>query len=121
MDAKLPEINLGAAVCDRLRTLYHDTKPWIDCYRDVAVRFTELKAIARKFYCDKTEHEMLMELARYSPEDLKEAFENGNENTRISCERHTEAAAGQAHNDPGKRDAETETGLRIHQATSTRD
>jgi len=78
MDAKLPEINLGAAVCERLRTLYHGTKPWGDCFKEVAQKFTELKVIARKFYCDKTELEMLREIARYSIDDIKEMFNHGN-------------------------------------------
>ena len=38
----------------------------------VAKQFTELKSIARKFYCDKDELGILKELEKYSENDIKE-------------------------------------------------
>ncbi len=74
MEANYPEINLGATICERLRTIYHPDKPWVDCYKEIAQKLTELKANSCKFYTDKTEIEILMELCKYNDQDLMEMF-----------------------------------------------
>jgi hypothetical protein len=61
-------------VCRKLRDIYHPTVRWFECYQSVATKFIELKKIVRKFYPDKTEVEILMELAKYSNSDLKDVF-----------------------------------------------
>lgn len=66
------EINLGETVCRKLRAIYFSEIAWSECYRLVAQKFCELKVIARKFYADKNEIEMLMELSRYSSQDLQD-------------------------------------------------
>lgn len=76
MEAKVHEITLGETVCDRLKIIYFDKRPWPECYKDVARKFSELKVIMRKFYVDKTEIEMLRELTRFTYQDLKDAFED---------------------------------------------
>jgi hypothetical protein len=48
----------------------------------VAAKLCALKAIARKFYCDKNDHEILMQLVRYSIEDIKDAM-NGSEDAAV--------------------------------------
>jgi hypothetical protein len=71
-EPKYPEITLGEMVCEKLKAIYHTDDPWQKCYMQVAQRFTDLKRIARKFYCDKDELEMLQELVRYSEKDIQE-------------------------------------------------
>jgi predicted nuclease of restriction endonuclease-like RecB superfamily len=72
----LSAVNLGANVCNSLKQIYFPDQPWQACYRDVAQKFTCLKQIMRKFYSDKSEIDMLKELQRYSPEDLRSAIES---------------------------------------------
>lgn len=67
-------VTLGETVCAKLRDIYFANIPWIDCHTDVAARFTHLKIIARNFYTDKSEHEMLIELNKYSQQDILDAF-----------------------------------------------
>ena len=74
MEAVLPQINIGATVCAKLKIIYYPDKPWIECYRLVAGKFTELKNIARKFYAGKSEIEILQELAKYSNSDIIDAM-----------------------------------------------
>lgn len=74
-EAKLHEIILGETVCEKLKALYFEKTPWQDCYKAVARKFSELKVIARKFYVDKTELEMLKELSRYTAKDIEDAFD----------------------------------------------
>lgn len=49
---------------------------WFDCYRNVATKFTELKKKARKFYENLTDREVLIELQKYSPQDLKDMIDD---------------------------------------------
>lgn len=83
MNHKYPEWNaqvaLGEQVCIRLKILYHPETPWADCYRKVGHLFTDLKKIARQFYTDKCELDILKELSRLSAEQLKVFFEHGND------------------------------------------
>lgn len=76
MEAKYPEINLGATICEKLKQIYFSDKPWIDCHKDVATKFTEMKRMMRKFYTDKTDREILKELIKYDTMDIEEIFNN---------------------------------------------
>ena len=76
MEAKLPEITLGETVCRKLKDIYFSEMPWISCYRDVAIKLTELKRLAKAFYADKNDLEVLKELIKYSDTDIVEAFNN---------------------------------------------
>jgi hypothetical protein len=62
-------------VCEKLKVIYFKDLPWVDCYKSIAQRFTELKSIARKFYMDKNEFEILQELSKYTERGISEAFE----------------------------------------------
>ena len=74
MEAKLTEIILGEAVCEKLKAIYHPNETWIACHVSVSRKFSELKKIMRKFYSDKNEHEMLIELNKYNKEDIEECL-----------------------------------------------
>jgi hypothetical protein len=75
MDAIYPEILLGEAICEKLKYIYHTDEHWSKCYIQIAKRFTDLKRIARKFYCDKDEIGMLQELVKYSDKDIQDMAE----------------------------------------------
>jgi hypothetical protein len=68
-------VTLGETVCEKLRIIYHTDQPWPECYKHVAQKFSALKQIMRKFYSEKTEIEILIELQRYSHQDILDAFE----------------------------------------------
>lgn len=74
MEAKLPEIVLAESICEKIKNVYFPNKSWVQCYQDVARGFTELKRIARQFYTDKTDKEILTELTRYGTDDIREAY-----------------------------------------------
>lgn len=80
MDAKLKKetitqiINLGDPICRRLKQIYYPDKPWVECYKDVSIKFSQLKKIAKRFYTDKTDKDILIELAKYSNNDIKDCF-----------------------------------------------
>lgn len=78
MDARV-EINevitLGAAVCEKLKVIFHPDEPWSACHKQVAKRFSELKVKMREFYTDKDDKGILQELVRYSVDDLKDVLE----------------------------------------------
>jgi len=67
--------NLGTPICMKLKNIYFSDKKWPECYKEVASKFTQLKRVARKFYTDKSELEMLKEIAKYSENDLKDTYE----------------------------------------------
>lgn len=71
----MPQINLGATVCEKLKTVYHSEKKWIDCYKDVTTKFNKLKNEAKKFYVDKDDKEILQELGRFNHSDIIDALE----------------------------------------------
>lgn len=52
---------------------------WVKCHTLVACKLNELKTVARKFYYDKSDREILTELVRYSLEDIKDALSYGTE------------------------------------------
>lgn len=62
-------------VCEKLKTIYYPHKPWIECYKDVATKFTALKKVIRKYYPDQPDVEVVRNLNKYSVEDIKEAIE----------------------------------------------
>lgn len=57
-------------MCEKLKNIYFNDIHWSDCYKNVAVKFTELKEKARKFYVEKQEIEILKELCKYNEQDL---------------------------------------------------
>ncbi len=59
-------------VCRKLRTFYFENIPWIDCYKDVAVKFAILKKNSINFY--KNEIEMLIALEKFTFEEFEEAI-----------------------------------------------
>ena len=77
MEAKYPEITLGEPICIQLKQMYFPETPWPECYRQIADRLTELKKIARKFYVGKDNCEILKEIIKYSDDDIREMFEDG--------------------------------------------
>lgn len=70
----MQEVVLGEMVCSKLKNIYFSNIPWIKCHQDVAIKFTNLKDAARKFYKEKTEIEMLTELSKFSREDIQDAL-----------------------------------------------
>jgi hypothetical protein len=78
MEATLDqEITLGATVCERLKGIYFKEIAWPECYRILSGKFSILKSIARKFYVDKNNIEVLNELIKYKDQDIIDAFEQG--------------------------------------------
>lgn len=74
MESKIAEINLGAAICEKLKIIYFDKQSWSSCHEKVKLKFNELKSIAKKFYSDKTELEVLKELIKYTNQDIIDLF-----------------------------------------------
>lgn len=70
----MPYINLGAMICEKLKVIYHNDKKWNECYKDVGDKFTNLKVIAKKFYQDKSEIEILIEMGKFSHSDVIDAL-----------------------------------------------
>lgn len=74
MEAKYAEINLGATVCEKIKEIYFKDQAWIGCYKNIVLKFTQLKEIMRKFYTDKTDKEILQELIKYNNKDIEDIF-----------------------------------------------
>jgi hypothetical protein len=74
MESVREEIKLGAVICERLRIIYFNSIPWINCYKDVAAKFRLLKESMINFYSEKTEKDILIELNKFSDEDIKDAL-----------------------------------------------
>ena len=74
----MPEITLGETVCRKLKDIYFSEMPWISCYRDVAIKLTELKRLAKAFYADKNDLEVLKEFIKYNNMDILEVFNTRN-------------------------------------------
>jgi hypothetical protein len=69
-------VALGEKVCERLKDIYFSDQSWQVCYKEVAVKFTELKRIMRKFYTDKSDMDILKEVASYDTMDIQEIFDS---------------------------------------------
>ena len=67
-------INLGEPICEKIKQIYFPVAPHSGCYNEIGAKFTDLKKIARKFFSGKTEKEMLIELGRFSKEDIEDMF-----------------------------------------------
>ena len=67
-----PMINLGASICDQLKFMYYPDTPWIECYKLVAGKFTEVKKAMRKMLPDKTDIQIAQELIKYRREDIED-------------------------------------------------
>lgn len=77
MEASYQEITLGIPVCVKLKAIYFRDAPWAECYRDVAAKLSQLKAILKQFYGEKTTVEVMKELLMYNDQGIMEAFEHG--------------------------------------------
>lgn len=75
MDAKYPELNLEEPICRKIKNIYYSEITWSHCYKDVSIKFSQLKTIAKKFWPDKNSLELVQELYKFSEKDIKEAFE----------------------------------------------
>lgn len=62
-------------ICEKLKTFYHPETSWVECYKQIAEKFTVVKQKARKFYVGQSDIEILKELRNYSTDDLKEMYE----------------------------------------------
>ena len=69
------EVDLGVPICKKIKTSIFPDIPWAECYRDVAGKFTLLKKVMHSMYTEKTRHEVLIELNRYSADELKDLIE----------------------------------------------
>jgi hypothetical protein len=76
-ESHLVEINLGAIVCAKLKTIYFYEIEWIDCYKLVSAKFVDLLQIAKKFYADKSKIDTIKEIVKYSNNDIVELFAYG--------------------------------------------
>ena len=75
MEATNQEITLAEPVCVKLKHIYFDGMNWIECYRNVASRLTQLKSIVSRLYPDKTRVQVLQEIIKYTNDDIIDAFE----------------------------------------------
>ena len=84
---ELPEIELGARVCTMIKENNFKNTPW-DGNVSTAVSkiFTNVKKIARKFYAELSELEMLEKLAQYKTEEIMEVLELTNEGGSYAIE-----------------------------------
>lgn len=64
------EINLGANPCRIIKRIYFAEIPWIDCYRDIASKFTQLKQAIRKQASLLSEIEILQYINKFTEEDI---------------------------------------------------
>jgi len=71
----LQEINLGALACRQIKSSYFEKEEWVNCHKDVAKVLTKLKQVCRAFYSGNTELEMLMQVSKYTIDDIKHALE----------------------------------------------
>lgn len=67
-------ITLGEDVCNLIKKVYFAQTKWIDCYQQVADKFTELKRIIRISGVAKNEHEIISILRGFSETDLLDAL-----------------------------------------------
>ena len=74
MESVHQQVILGAAICDKLRDFYFKDIPWVECCQEVAVKYTDLKKLSRKFFIDKTDVEILIEVNKYSTSDIGDAL-----------------------------------------------
>ena len=70
----LEVINLGEPICEKIKQIYFPVIPHSACYKAVAAKFDDLKKRARRYYPDMSQKEMLIELIKYSKEDIEEMF-----------------------------------------------
>lgn len=68
------EIELGAPTCKHIKNIFYPNRPWVEVYRDVASKFTELKQIMYKIYPELKRIDIVRELSTYSQQDIKDLF-----------------------------------------------
>jgi hypothetical protein len=75
MKETIPEINLGAEICQSLKRIYYQNDEWIECYEKVALKLSALKLKAKMLNKEKTDIDILMLLRTYSDDDLKDMLD----------------------------------------------
>jgi hypothetical protein len=66
------QINLGVNPCNLLKRMYFAETPWIDCYKQVAAKFTQLKQSIRTQAPKLCEIEVLQLINKFAEEDMKD-------------------------------------------------
>jgi predicted nuclease of restriction endonuclease-like RecB superfamily len=74
VNKKYTAIELGSTICSKLKQIYYPNDKWADCYKKVGEILVDLKKIARKFFSDKSEEEILIQLGRFTLEDIQDMF-----------------------------------------------
>jgi len=73
---QLPEIEIGARICSRIKNNKFNDIPWDAVVsNDISKIFTKVKILARKYYPDLSEMEMLQKLDNYSNNDISETLQ----------------------------------------------
>jgi len=72
---RLEEIEIGAEICKKLKSIYFDGLEWADACNRVADKFSTLKRIYRGLFPEKDEIEMLKELRNYSLKCIEDIFD----------------------------------------------
>lgn len=70
----VPDVNLGAPICRRLKDMFFKDESWGRVAMDVAQKFTALKAKTREAYPQLNQQEFLRELQKYSEQDIVDVF-----------------------------------------------
>ncbi len=66
------EINLGINPCNLIKRIYFIETSWSDCYREVAVKFTQLKQEIRNKAPLINDIELLQLINKFSEDDIKD-------------------------------------------------
>lgn len=77
--AAYEEIDIGARICTLLKEMYFVDIPWVDCYRQVADKFTLLKKILRKFYGISNQDELMEKVKLLDKTLIEDAFSIAND------------------------------------------
>ncbi len=69
------QIEMGSRPCHQIKNMYYPETPWIDCYKLVAIKFSELKNILRKRAASMNDAQLLEALGTFSQLDIQETFD----------------------------------------------
>ena len=69
-------VNMGAEICNKIKSIYYPDVEWQAVYKDVAEKLTQFKCICRKMFnlTNKQDLELFEKVRRFSEEDVKEVF-----------------------------------------------